>query len=126
MGGVTFVSGAFRENLSGLDVGTHKLPRNDWLLWQKLSLDSSGNRKELNYGDYTIQYPLFSEFQEGVIPNPSRSIRYTKETEWIIFKGQTDKAENSAKAKQYFAHIQILNKLGHLYDADCCWGDTTS
>lgn len=117
---VTIASGSFREDLGGLTVDTHKHPRDDWKLWKNVVQQNSGD-VPIGYGDYTIQFAVYKIPPE--VPNPSRSIKYAKDEYWLLLKGQTDTAEGSAQAEQYYGQLQILEDSGELNDAACCWGD---
>jgi len=119
---VTIASGAFVENLMGYEPGNHDLKRVDWSAWnQILSAPEVSDLTNLGYGDYTIQYPLYTPPPARM--NASRSVRYAKEDKWVIIKGLTDTAKNSAKTKQYYAHAQVLVGEGISCGENCCWGD---
>src|SRR2546425_1691664 len=72
---LTIVSGAFPEDLTGLSVGQHSLPRHDWLSWRDQVLNTLPRRP--TYGDYATLHPFLKPDTQGL--NPSASIRYTSD-----------------------------------------------
>ncbi len=86
----TVISGAFPQDLTGFSPGQHLLPRLDWQNW--LSQVTSSKQKfprKPSFGDYTIQYPIYSEPPERA--NFSASIRYTASSNWVIMRGESAK-----------------------------------
>lgn len=119
---LTVASGSFVVDLQGMKPGNHDLVRTDWLLWNELLANNYDlGETILGFGDYTIQYPIYSQSPEQV--RGSRSVRYAKEDKWVIVKGQTDDAKNSAKTKQYLGHCLVLVNSGLHCGDNCCWGD---
>lgn len=117
---LTFVSGAFFESFIGLPPGTYHRKRTDFSLWKSIK-EHLKDAREINYGDYAIQSPLYHIPDENSYP--SRSLTYTREDEWEVFKGQNDQAKESAKTLQYYAHAKLLTDGGRLYGKACCKGD---
>ncbi|MBW7955453.1 hypothetical protein H3C66_01860 [Patescibacteria group bacterium] len=118
---LTLTAGSFIENLTGMKPGNHDLPRTEWILWNEILSNNRENLDKLRFGDYTIQFPIYSE--SPAQPRGSRSVRYAKEEKWVVLKGQTDDAKNSAKTKQYYAHALVLVNGGIYCGSSCCWGD---
>lgn len=74
---VIFSGGAFPLDLTKLIIPrNYYLPRYDWLAWKGMVLLTQ-QENPLLFSDYTTQHPIYREFDPGVIPNPSASIRYT-------------------------------------------------
>ncbi len=117
---ICFASGAFRKDLMGLELGMNIHNRKDLVKWKSL-LKEVALACNLGYGDYTIQYPIYSP--PIMNSNPSRSIIYARDDDWIIMKGQSDNANGSEKAKQYFAEATLLVKGNLLKSESCCKGE---
>ncbi|MGB7436421.1 MAG: hypothetical protein WBW49_13495 [Candidatus Acidiferrum sp.] len=126
---VSVASGAFPPDLQGFQPGNNKIPRSDWLAWKRaVSLTRNGIRKPA-FSDYTIQYGLYKEPVEGC--NPSVSIRYTLDEEWLIMRGEAvrgraDSNHNEERPgrEQWNAHAQLLCDDGELfYGESFSWGD---
>jgi hypothetical protein len=60
--------------------------RGEWAIWTNLNADRSLSRTP-TYGDYGIQNPFLMEGFDFRIMDMTANIRYTREAEWIIFKG---------------------------------------
>ncbi len=102
----TFIvaGGAFPQDLSHLEKhNQHNIPRLDWTIWNELS-KKLGRRP--SFADYTIQYPIYLPKTSAF--NPSASIRYTLEDEWVIVRGEGLRNPKGAGFKQYPAQAQIL------------------
>jgi len=87
-----FASGAFPENLSEckLDEPT-SLPRFDWQNWLRYIKEKNLARNPI-YADYTIRNPIFSEALQYY--NPTPSIKYTLENDWLVLKGKMHQNEH--------------------------------
>ena len=124
---LTLASTAFPVNLSGLVPGVHSIPRSDWMLWSKLpSLP-----RVPTYGDYAVSHWDVQELDPRVI-KISASIRYTTDTEWIIFRGRNVKAHGfgqySTFSKQLMKHAAYCGasfSAGDDYIAKCAAGGGT-
>ncbi len=100
---VTLLSGAFPLNLSAIPPGLTKIQRADWVLWR--SVCAGMPARIPTFGDYTATHPD----QEDVDPRimqPSASIRYAVDGEWLIAKGKSVRNPNYGGFTQY----QILSK----------------
>lgn len=103
---LTVLAGAFPLDLTQFyPAGIYRQPRYEWLCWQRAILESKGVRKP-SFGDYTIQHPNFIEPPER--SNPSASIRYTYEEDWIIMRGEGLRGEDSPGYDQYISNARLL------------------
>jgi hypothetical protein len=127
---LSLARGAFPPDLQGLQPGNSRIPREDWLAWKRTVTHHGKNRqRKPAFSDYTIQYGLYKEPVEGC--NPSASIRYTLEDEWLIMRGEalrgrptSNRAERRPGPEQWNAHAQLLcddEKL--FYGESFSWGD---
>lgn len=118
---LTVASGAFPKDLTEFSVNLHKIKRSDWNDWLS-QIESDGLIRKPSFGDYTIQHPIYKEPLPG--SNPSASIRYTLEKEWMIMRGQGLRGENSKGHAQYPANAQLLMQQPEFFGADFSFGDS--
>lgn len=87
-----FASGAFPENLSEckFDEPTF-LPRFDWQNWLHHIKEKKLARNPI-FADYTIRNPIFNAALQYY--NPTPSIKYTLEDDWLILKGKMRQSEH--------------------------------
>lgn len=83
---LSVASGAFPSDLQEFQPGNTKIPRNDWLVWKRTVLQRENRVRKPSFSDYSIQYGLYKEPVEHC--NPSASIRYTLEEDWLIMRGE--------------------------------------
>lgn len=110
---VIFSGGAFPPDLRELKKpGNYNLPRHDWLAWKGMVLSTQIKTMPI-FSDYTIQHPIYKEFDPGVIPNPSASIRYTADEYWLVIRGRAlrphpnEKTTCKERYKQYPAEASL-------------------
>jgi len=126
---VSVASGAFPPDLQGFQPGNRKIPRNDWIAWKEAVSNGRNRLRKPTFSDYTIQYGLYKEPVEGC--NPSVSIRYTLDEEWLIMRGEAVRGragsnhhEERPGREQWNAHAQLLCDDGNLfYGESFSWGD---
>jgi hypothetical protein len=126
---VSVASGAFPPDLQGFQPGNRKIPRNDWLAWKKAIEQNKSRLRKPSFSDYTIQYGLYKEPIDGC--NPSVSIRYTLDEDWLIMRGEAvrgraDSNHNEQRPgrEQWNAHAQLLCDDENLfYGESFSWGD---
>jgi hypothetical protein len=126
---VSVASGAFPPDLQGFQPGNSKIPRNDWLAWKNAITRTKDRLRKPTFSDYTIQYGLYKEPVEGC--NPSVSIRYTLDEEWLIMRGEAVRGKANSKhneerpgREQWNAHAQLLCDDNSLfYGERFSWGD---
>lgn len=104
---VTVVSGAFRENLTGLPVGRHELPRGEWTAWFT-SVKNHALPRKPTFGDYTILHPELIKPKPNL--NVSANIRYTSFDYWVVMKGEGLRNKNGAGFEQYPANADLLTR----------------
>lgn len=122
-------SGAFPEDLQKCEKGSNWIPRDDWLAWKSHFFDETSIQRRPSFSDYTIQFGLYKEPVQNC--NPSASIRYTLEDEWLVMRGEAprgkvnpERAERRPGREQYNAHAQLLcEDTGIFYGQDFSWGD---
>lgn len=106
-------SGAFPPDLQQFEPGNRRIPRSDWLAWKKAVSESKNRMRKPSFSDYTIQYGLYKEPVEG--NNPSVSVRYTLDEEWLIMRGEAVRGKNPSDSdegrpgrEQWHGHAQLL------------------
>lgn len=118
----TMISGAFPRDLTGFKIGTHELPRADWLTWRNEIVGSAPKQtRPPRFGDYTIQHPIFSEPPLGA--NVSASIRYTSDEHWIILRGEGLRKQGGTGHRQYIAHSILLRERPEYCGPGFSYGD---
>ena len=126
---LSVASGAFPPDLQGFQPGNRKIPRYDWLAWKRTVSQGKNRLRKPSFSDYTIQYGLYKEPVEGC--NPSVSIRYTLDEEWLIMRGEAPRARATSNQteirpgrEQWNSHAQLLCDDGKLfYGESFSWGD---
>lgn len=112
----TFIvaGGAFPRDLSHLEKhNQHNISRADWLIWNKLIQKL---KRQPSFADYTIQYPIYSP--QNTASNPSASIRYTADDNWVIVRGEGLRNPKGAGFKQYPAQAQILANQNKIFKGE--------
>jgi hypothetical protein len=115
--------------LQKFEPGNHRIPRSDWLAWKTAVLWSGTRQRNPSFSDYTIQYGLYKEPVEGC--NPSVSVRYTLDEEWLIMRGDairakatSDPEERRPGREQWWGHAQLLCGNPKLfYGKSYSWAD---
>jgi hypothetical protein len=106
----------------------HFIPRKQWLAWQNICKSSEIDRIPA-YSDYAISHPQMFELDEDesqvsepdkIIPNASASIRYTHESDYIIYRG---KGTRQHGYKQFFSISESLINSEEYYGKNHCEGD---
>lgn len=101
----TVLSGAFPKDLQGRKPGVHRISRLEWRHWTS---ELGGNDRMPSFGDYTVQYAYYVEPPDQ--PNPSASIRYTSDAEWIVMRGEGIFNEDGVGNKQWPANVYCCPK----------------
>jgi hypothetical protein len=125
----SFASGAFPPDLQAFQLGNSKIPRKDWLIWKRMVFQNGKSAlRKPTFSDYTIQHGRYKEPVEGC--NPSASIRYTLDEEWLIMRGEairgrgTNPTEIRPGREQWNAHAELLCEDKQLFYGDTfSWGD---
>lgn len=118
----TFIvaGGAFPQDLSHLEKhNQHNISRVDWIIWNKLVKKL---KRSPSFADYTLQYPVYTPKTSA--SNPSASIRYTLENDWLIVRGEGLRNPKGAGFKQYPAQAQILAKQKIFKGENFSFGDS--
>jgi Beta protein len=126
---VSMASGAFPPDLQGFEPGNRRIPRSDWLAWKKAVSQSETRIRKPSFSDYTIQYGLYKEPVEG--SNPSVSVRYTLDEEWLIMRGEAVRGKATSKPdetrpgrEQWHGRAQLLcDNRDLFYGESFSWGD---
>ena len=112
-------SGAFPPDLTQFTTpDLYRIPRTDWTNW--VSLIKNLTRKP-SFADYTIQHPIYKEPTGNV--NPSASIRYTTDFEWMIMRGRGLRSPKSGGFAQYPPQAKLLSDQPEFAGAGFCFGD---
>lgn len=107
---VVVLSSSFPFTLSDIHAkSTQRLPRKEWLAWQKLFEKKERIKRLPTFGDYSISHPNLVEIDPRVM-SMSASIRYSSENEWLILKGE------SIKLKGFSQFPELSEKLVSLPD----------
>jgi hypothetical protein len=117
--GLVVSGGNFPINLIKLKADqVHIIPRKQWRAWQQIC-NSSDVERIPTYSDYAISHPQLSEFGEG-IPNASASIRYTHESDYLIYRG---KGTRQHSFDQFYYISESLITSDDFDGKDHCAGD---
>ncbi|OLE75551.1 hypothetical protein AUG19_05275 [archaeon 13_1_20CM_2_54_9] len=115
----TIASGAFRQDLTGLSVGQHKLHRDDWQSWRNQI--TSTLLRQPTYGDYATLHPFLISDIKGL--NPSASIRYTCEDYWVVMRGEGLRNKSGTGHAQYPANAKLLTLRSEYCGQHFSFGD---
>ena len=118
---LTVIMGAFPKDLSDFELGEHLHPRQDWQCWLKEVASNSHLDRLPAFGDYTIQYPIYSEPPERA--NVSASIRYASDSAWVIMRGEGLFHDNSPGHAQYPANALLLSVRDEFCGEKFSFGD---
>ncbi len=100
----TVAGSSFPQDLQGMEEGSNYVPRWEWRAWKNQICQALPRIP--TFGDYTILHPFLSEWIPGM--NPSASIRYTTDEQWLVMRGRGIHTENSGGHQQYPALAQLL------------------
>lgn len=85
---VTLAASAFPLNLSNLNASSvTPVPRSEWAIWESLARRRGKLPRLPTFGDYAISHPDMIEIDPRMM-RMSAQLRYTTESEWLIFKGR--------------------------------------
>ncbi len=118
---LVLVAGSFPVNLSGFTVGTHRIERHEWSVW---SSTRSTAAQEVLYGDYATIHPV--PVDEGLDPrtiNPTASVRYTYEQNWLLLRGQGTRTRGSGGFDQFYNHADNLYAMQEYRGEAFSFGD---
>ena len=126
---LSMASGAFPPDLQGFELGNQRIPRSDWLAWKRAVSQSEIRIRKPSFSDYTIQYGMYKEPVEG--SNPSVSVRYTLDEEWLIMRGEAVRGKATSESnesrpgrEQWHGHAQLLcDNQDLFYGEGFSWGD---
>lgn len=117
----TLASGAFPPDLTQFTTpDLYRIPRADWQSWEQIKLSL---KREPSFGDYTIQHPVYRDPVRGA--NPSASIRYATNGEWVIMRGMGLRSAKSNGHAQYPANANLLINTSEFksFGEDFSYGD---
>ncbi len=118
----TTVGGSFPVDLQGFKPGEHKHPRLEWSRYREQLAASSNLTRVPTFGDYTIQHPIYIEPVDGALP--SASLRYTREQDTLILRGESLTKDGGGGYKQYPAQALLLSEHSDFRGAGFSYGDT--
>lgn len=96
----------------------HRITRNEWVIWNAIIVDPEILRKP-SFSDYAISHPNINEI-DSPFPNASASIRYTKDSEFAIYRGRGTKQFGY---EQFYDISETLISSTDYYGIDHCAGD---
>lgn len=118
----TIASGAFPKDLVGFKKnGEYLISRDDYEYWQRAVLLAMGRERIPSFADFTIQHAEYSEPPED--SNPSASIRYTYDKNWVVMRGEGLKNKNGRKNEQYWAQAVLLSQRAEYCGKKFSFGD---
>jgi hypothetical protein len=120
---LTVASGAFPKDLQSFRPGAHLITRADWLNWRSQVVGQKLPRKP-SFADYSIQYGEYVEPVDNC--NPSASIRYTLDDQWLIMRGEalrSKKKENGPGSAQWVANAILLRDRDDFFGEKFSDGD---
>jgi len=121
---VVIAGGTFPKDLQEYTPGIHRRHRTEWLTWKQMVAGANISRVP-GYSDYAVQFGEYVEPVPG--SNPSASVRYTVEDEWVIFRGEAlrrkSKDEQGPGAEQWVGHALLLRDSGEFYGPAFSDGD---
>lgn len=100
----TVAGSSFPQDLQDMEEGSNYVPRWEWRAWKNQICQDLPRLP--TYGDYATLHPFLSEWIPGM--NPSASIRYTTDEQWLVMRGRGIHTENSGGHQQYPALAQLL------------------
>lgn len=114
---VVLLATGFPIDLSEVSPGIGTIPRSEWLLWRALA-----PRIRSRFGDYGISHSDIRELDPRVM-KVSASIRYTADSEWLIFRGRSLRDPRFGGFEQFRSlSTQIVNHP--VYSGmEYSWGD---
>lgn len=114
---VVLLGTGFPIDLSEVSPGVGTIPRSEWLIWRSLS-----SRIHARFGDYSISHYDVRELDPRVM-KVSASIRYTADSEWLIFRGRSLRDPRFGGFEQFRSlSAQIVNHPAYSGMA-YSWGD---
>lgn len=116
---VILSSGSFPIDLTNIQVGSNRLPRLEWILWQHLHVSGDLARYVI-YSDYGIQHPDYNRLPTR-FPSVTASVRYTVDDDFLIFRGRK---ANQYGYEQYGKHCQDIVAHGEYSGQSFSIGDS--
>lgn len=113
------ISGSFRKDLAGLDVGEYEFERWEWQSYRDQISGGDSLQRVPTYGDYATQCAAYAEPVDG--PRPSASLRYTADEKFIVVRGRA--LHLGAKYLQYPANAMSLCSRPEFRTITSCAGD---
>jgi hypothetical protein len=98
-------SGSFPPDLLNFQPGMRRIVREDWLNYKEQAYEQRIQRVP-SFSDYTIQHGAYKEPPEFC--NPSASIRYALEENWLVMRGEGLMNEDGPGSEQWNANAQLL------------------
>lgn len=120
---LTVAAGSFPADLGYpmLAHNTYQLPRHEWKKYKAEVLNGHVVDGLIpRFGDFTIQHPAYAE--PVSFPNVSRSIRYTCNDYWLVFRGEAP-GDGRLGNVQYPAQAELLISKNEYCGADFCFAD---
>lgn len=114
---VVLLGTGFPTDLSEVSPGVGTISRVEWLLWRSVS-----SRIPVRFGDYGISHFDVRELDPRIM-KASASIRYTGDSEWLVFRGRSLRDPRFGGFEQFRSlSAQIVNHPAYSGMA-YSWGD---
>lgn len=117
---IVLLGTGFPIDLSEVTPGLGSVARSEWLLWR--SLISSKIQPQPRFGDYGIAHFDVRDIDPRVV-KVSASIRYTSDSEWLIFRGRSLRDPRFGGFEQFRALSQQVVKHPAYTGMEYSWGD---
>jgi hypothetical protein len=118
---ITVAASAFPLNLSNLEASSvTPVPRAEWSIWESLARKRAKLPRMPTFGDYAISHPDIVEIDPRMM-RMSAQLRYTTETDWLIFKGRNVRDYGY---EQIVGICKTVSERPEFKGELHCWGDT--
>lgn len=118
---ITLASGSFPANLSQFSVGDHLVERIEVAIWTAVTQSLT---RSIEYGDYATIHPI--PVEESLDPrtmNPSASVRYTHDDDWLLLRGEGTRNRGGRGFSQFQDHAVALVQRPEYRGPDFSYGD---
>lgn len=97
---LTCAGTAIPKNMGELPHGIHPIPRSEWRVWRLLADAKAAIPRLPTFGDYAIAHPTLSDVDPRIM-TISANVRYTTESDWLIFRGMSVGKHGSSQYAEF-------------------------
>ncbi len=110
---LTVTASAFPSSMGVVNRNSStRIERSEWLAWRRGLFDQRARLERLpTFSDCAIQHPVGVEGFDPQVMQPSATIRYTSDSDWLLVKGESTK---SNPAKIQFPKLATQLVYGHI------------